>query len=43
MYRGIKKLLKLKFFLSIVVGAALCGRPCVDLRTGAATEGRPYS
>jgi len=25
------------------VGAALRGRPCVELDTGAATEGRPYS
>ena len=25
------------------VGAALRGRPCVDFRAGAATEGRPYN
>src|ERR1043165_9413976 len=27
----------------IFVGAALCGRPCLDLARRAATEGRPYN
>jgi len=29
--------------LGRTVGAALRGRPCAEIKRGAATEGRPYS